>query len=416
MSSRGGGRPARPRPRGAPGGDLRLRRAERLGQDDDPEAADRPAEARPRHGVRARRSRRHRAAGATARATCPSTPTSTTTSRPPSTSTTSAASSATPTATALRAARELLAARRTRAFGGRAAAAVLEGDGAAAGPRAGARQRSRAAVPRRADVGPRPDRPAPGAATSSSTCSGPGKTVFFSTHILADAETLCDRVAVLRGGRLLKVGAPRRDPRARRLARRGPRDRPGRGLAAALAGRRPAPSGWAIACACRCARAGLGARDRRRGGGGRADPVRAARPAVARGLLLQARWAAAPAAAGMGRGMSRVLAVAANTFRETVRERVLYNLVLLRDADDAVRPAARPALDPAGREDHQGHRPRRDGAVRDPDRRLHRGRPGQQGDRAPLALPAAGEAALPRTSSSSASSSAWRSRCSSTSP
>ena len=33
-----------------------------------------------------------------------------------------------------------------------------------------------------------------------------GKTVFFSTHILSDAETLCDRVAVLRAGRLLKVG------------------------------------------------------------------------------------------------------------------------------------------------------------------------------------------------------------------
>jgi ABC-2 type transport system ATP-binding protein len=34
-----------------------------------------------------------------------------------------------------------------------------------------------------------------------------GKTVFFSTHILSDAETLCDRVAVLRGGRLLRIGA-----------------------------------------------------------------------------------------------------------------------------------------------------------------------------------------------------------------
>jgi ABC-2 type transport system ATP-binding protein len=33
-----------------------------------------------------------------------------------------------------------------------------------------------------------------------------GKTVFFSTHILPDAEALCDRVAVLRGGRLLDVG------------------------------------------------------------------------------------------------------------------------------------------------------------------------------------------------------------------
>jgi ABC-2 type transport system ATP-binding protein len=33
-----------------------------------------------------------------------------------------------------------------------------------------------------------------------------GRTVFFSTHILPDAETLCDRVALLREGRLLKAG------------------------------------------------------------------------------------------------------------------------------------------------------------------------------------------------------------------
>jgi ABC-2 type transport system ATP-binding protein len=33
-----------------------------------------------------------------------------------------------------------------------------------------------------------------------------GKTVFFSTHILPDAETLCDRVAVLRAGRLIQMG------------------------------------------------------------------------------------------------------------------------------------------------------------------------------------------------------------------
>jgi ABC-2 type transport system ATP-binding protein len=33
-----------------------------------------------------------------------------------------------------------------------------------------------------------------------------GKTVFFSTHILSDAERLCDRVAVLRSGRLLDTG------------------------------------------------------------------------------------------------------------------------------------------------------------------------------------------------------------------
>src|SRR5438552_5159453 len=34
-----------------------------------------------------------------------------------------------------------------------------------------------------------------------------GKTVFFSTHILSDAEALCDRVAIIYKGELQKVGA-----------------------------------------------------------------------------------------------------------------------------------------------------------------------------------------------------------------
>ena len=33
-----------------------------------------------------------------------------------------------------------------------------------------------------------------------------GKTVFFSTHIRSDAESLCDRVGILRAGKLLAVG------------------------------------------------------------------------------------------------------------------------------------------------------------------------------------------------------------------
>jgi ABC-2 type transport system ATP-binding protein len=36
-----------------------------------------------------------------------------------------------------------------------------------------------------------------------------GRTVFFSTHILPDAEVLCDRVAVLAGGKLQGMGTPR---------------------------------------------------------------------------------------------------------------------------------------------------------------------------------------------------------------
>lgn len=35
-----------------------------------------------------------------------------------------------------------------------------------------------------------------------------GRTVFFSTHILSDAEMLCDRVAVVVGGKLQGVGSP----------------------------------------------------------------------------------------------------------------------------------------------------------------------------------------------------------------
>jgi ABC-2 type transport system ATP-binding protein len=36
-----------------------------------------------------------------------------------------------------------------------------------------------------------------------------GRTVLFSTHVLSDAEMLCDRVGVIVGGRLRGVGAPR---------------------------------------------------------------------------------------------------------------------------------------------------------------------------------------------------------------
>jgi len=33
-----------------------------------------------------------------------------------------------------------------------------------------------------------------------------GKTVFMCSHILSDIEVLCDRVAILKGGRLAQVG------------------------------------------------------------------------------------------------------------------------------------------------------------------------------------------------------------------
>jgi ABC-2 type transport system ATP-binding protein len=39
------------------------------------------------------------------------------------------------------------------------------------------------------------------------TLKDEGKTIFFSTHILSDAEALCDRVAILHQGELRGVGA-----------------------------------------------------------------------------------------------------------------------------------------------------------------------------------------------------------------
>jgi ABC-2 type transport system ATP-binding protein len=35
---------------------------------------------------------------------------------------------------------------------------------------------------------------------------GDGRTVFFSTHIIPDVEMICDRVGILLGGRLVRVG------------------------------------------------------------------------------------------------------------------------------------------------------------------------------------------------------------------
>src|SRR5262249_59729729 len=34
-----------------------------------------------------------------------------------------------------------------------------------------------------------------------------GRTIFFSTHILSDVEAMCDRVAILREGRVVVRGA-----------------------------------------------------------------------------------------------------------------------------------------------------------------------------------------------------------------
>ena len=78
---------------------------------------------------------------------------------------------------------------------------------------------------------------------------GQGKTVLFSTHILSDAETLCDRVALLRGGELARVGDLAEILGIGRLAHGGAGRGPGprrRGPPGAAAPR-PAPAGRAVA-------------------------------------------------------------------------------------------------------------------------------------------------------------------------
>ena len=157
-----------------------------------------------------------------------------------------------------------------------------------------------------------------------------GRTVFFSSHILADAEALCSRVAIVAGGRLaalgrlaelaefevrgwelVVVGSARRRARARPLPgepRRRDRAGPLRAGTAAVAGPRAD-----------------GARDRgdRRHGGVDEPAAR-----HARGLLRPAHRGGRRPRAGGRTAMRAVSAIALNVFRESVRDRVLYNLVL----------------------------------------------------------------------------------------
>ena len=222
-----------------------------------------------------------------------------------------------------------------------------------------------------------------------------GKTVFFSTHILSDAETLCDRVGVLRAGRLVRVGALgellRLDVQHMEVFASGPAPRTppaSRRRVASAVGEQAAPRGG---------RAGPRPRPwpRSRPAGGRVLSVQPVRQTL-EDYFFREMGGRRGGRLGVGRGMSRLLAVAANTFRETVRERVLYNLVFfailmtlsglllgqlsIRQDEKILKDIGLAA----------------DGPLRHAHRRLHRGGPREQGDRAPLALPAPREAAHPR--------------------
>ena len=155
-----------------------------------------------------------------------------------------------------------------------------------------------------------------------------GRTVFFSTHILSDAEMLCDRVAVLVGGKLQGVGAPGEiiawkctawrfcSKRAKATLPRGLADAPLRPAgASAWRCRKPISTRARTIAPLRCPHSlgFAGASD----AGGLFFAAGRPRKSCSR----RSRWlpdefdAAIPGV------------VAVNTFREAVRDRVLYNLV-----------------------------------------------------------------------------------------
>jgi ABC-2 type transport system ATP-binding protein len=77
-----------------------------------------------------------------------------------------------------------------------------------------------------------------------------GKTVFFSTHILPDAEALCDRVALLRDGRLIQVGALEEilpiDPQHMEVLAAGLSEAALAALPAGVKGRHPVGGRWRL--------------------------------------------------------------------------------------------------------------------------------------------------------------------------
>ena len=154
-----------------------------------------------------------------------------------------------------------------------------------------------------------------------------GKTVFFSTHILSDAEALCDRVAIIHQGELRGVGAVADLTSSVHgkveLVWQGT---DGAGIVAG--------PGSGVPCH---RRHGAGHAFRSQPGRRHRGPAAGATAAGFRdpgadfaGRLLPAEIAAGQRRRGRGsKSMkSRIAHIASNTFREAVRDRVLYNLIV----------------------------------------------------------------------------------------
>ena len=227
-----------------------------------------------------------------------------------------------------------------------------------------------------------------------------GCTVFFSSHVLSDAEALCSRVAILAGGRLVATG---RLSEIQALEARGwdlvvsglsphvlePLTRSGRVLQATDIGARPLRAG---AAGHRGA-----ARAADRAGAGRRAPGVGAAAARQPGGLLRAPGGRRRQGSRAGGGL--IDAHAGLRRRQRVprvgaRQGAVQPGRLRRAADGGV-VSHRPADGRPGHQDHQGPRPGRHRHVRADDRGLHRHRPGVEGSGAPQHLRPADQADQP---------------------
>ena len=156
-----------------------------------------------------------------------------------------------------------------------------------------------------------------------------GKTVFFSTHILSDAEMLCDRVGVIAGGKLQGVGAPSEIVGMKTHGMEILFELPGeQGMRRVLASMLAQAARTGDRYRVQVEESGLYAAIEQLAGGQRENIVGDANKTLA-GRIFHARGGSRPEASGGGseRKVKRIGVVALNTFREAVRDRVLYNLV-----------------------------------------------------------------------------------------
>ena len=163
--------------------------------------------------------------------------------------------------------------------------------------------------------------------------------MFFSSHILADAEALCSRVAVVAGGRLAASGAPDRHPGVRG-ARAGNWSWPAltpevlaRLRPAAAASTEISPGRYALELV---ARASARARPApiSSAAGARLVSLNPMRDTLEDFFVSRVAEAGRPDPDHWRRRVRAVSAIAVSVFRESVRDRVPYNLVLFADPAD----------------------------------------------------------------------------------